>query len=85
MTVGMPSFFVPMRSGPVLGCPSREYSHVVTTCSVAIQPVLHCSTSSLQNVSTCMSNWRCINPKFSDRQAVANGADPDQTATRGPV
>ena len=27
----------------------------------------------------------CNNPKFSDRQALANSADPDQTAPRGTV
>ena len=58
MTVGMPSFFVRMRSGLALGCLYREYNHVEITCLVAIQPALHCSTSSLQNVSTCMSYWR---------------------------
>ena len=53
-------------------------------CSSFIQRLLHTLTENRFQIEQQLMRYR-NDPKFSDRYAWANSADPDQTAPRGAV
>ena len=61
------------------------YIFTITTFIPVLNSVLFTNKASVNITTRFDYLYYCKNPKFSDSQALANSADPDQTPPRGAV